>query len=84
MQNINLIIALFQIQLQLLLPPNHGPAQPPADRGNLNATTATVSTNWTYAMEPMTVGTTQMNGFVVCIDCAVVRACWPFSLMQRQ
>lgn len=53
------------IQLELLLPPNHGPAQPPADRGNLNATTATVSTNGTYAMEPMTVGTTQMNGFVL-------------------
>lgn len=53
------------IQLQLLLPPNRGLALQPVDPGNINATTASVFTNGMYVMVLMTVGITQMNGFVV-------------------
>ena len=74
MQDINLIIALtvFQIQLQSLLPPNPGPVLFSADLGNTNATMATVFTSGMCVMVLMTVEITQMNGFVVCIDCGGV------------
>ena len=74
MQGINLIIALtvFQIQLQPLLPPNSGPVLLPADLGNTNAAMATVFTSGMCVMVLMTVEITQMNGFVVCIDCGVL------------
>lgn len=72
-----LIIALtlFQIQLKLQLPVHPGPVLLPADLGNTDATMATVFTSGTCVMALMTVEITQMNGFVVCIDCGVVGAC---------